>query len=113
MNAEQQRIDEISGRLVSAFLQDSKGRQPIYGKIDKFQSDLHWRDHLISPEYFHGDTGAAVDGSHQTGWTGVVANLIDIFGNLSAEEILEGGKQSYFSGLAKRREDKTYESDYR
>ncbi len=101
MNAEQQRIDEISGRLVSAFLQDSKGQRPIYGKIDKFQSDPNWKDHLIFPEYFHGDTGAGVGASHQTGWTGAVANLIDMFGNISAEEILEGGKKSYFAGQAK------------
>ncbi len=92
---------EISRRLVGAFLQDSKGRRPIYGEIDKFQNDPYWKDHLIFPEYFHGDTGAAVGASHQTGWTGVVANLIDTFGNFCAEEILEGGKKSYFAGLAK------------
>ncbi len=103
---------EISNRLISAFLKDSKGRRPIYGKSEKFQSDPHWKDHLIFPEYFHGDTGAAVGASHQTGWTGVVANLIDSFGNLSAEEILEGGKKSYFAGLAKSREEEAYESDY-
>ncbi len=92
---------EISNRLVSAFLQDSKGRRPIYGEIDKFQNDPHWRDNIIFPEYFHGDTGAAVGASHQTGWTGAVANLIDTFGNLSAEEILVGGKKSYFTAQAK------------
>jgi hypothetical protein len=91
---------EISSRLVSAFLRDGKGRRPIYGKTDKFQNDPHWADHLIFPEYFHGDTGAAVGASHQTGWTGVVANLIDTFGSLSAEEILEGGKKSYFAAQA-------------
>ncbi len=77
------------------------GRRPIYGKIEKFQSDPHWKDHLIFPEYFHGDPGAAVGASPQTGWTGVVANLIETFGNLRAEEILEGGKKSYLVGKVK------------
>ena len=104
---------EISRRLVGAFLRDSNGRRPIYGEIDKFQNDPHWKDHFIFPEYFHGDTGAAVGASHQTGWTGVIATLIDSFGNLSAEEILEGGKRGYFAGIAKNREERTYESDYR
>ena len=73
---------EISGRLVSIFLRDAEGRRPVYGATDKFQNDPNWRDHLIFPEYFHGDTGAAVGASHQTGWTGLVATLIQLRGTL-------------------------------
>jgi hypothetical protein len=89
---------EISRRLVGAFLQDDKGRRPLYGAWEKFQTDPHWRDHLIFPEYFHGDTGAAVGASHQTGWTGLVAVLIQNRGSLDAERVLKGGKKSAFVG---------------
>ena len=66
---------EISNRLASAFLRDSDGHRPIYGKVDKFQNDPHWKDNLIFPEYLHGDTGAALGASHQTGWTGLIASF--------------------------------------
>ncbi|HUE58569.1 MAG TPA: hypothetical protein VMO88_03220, partial [Acidimicrobiales bacterium] len=87
---------DIATRLKSAFLVDSNGRRPIHGNREKFQKDPHWKDHLIFPEYFHGDTGAAVGASHQTGWTGVVAYLMEIFGRLSAAETLERGKHALF-----------------
>jgi hypothetical protein len=89
---------EISGRLVGIFLRDAEGRRPVYGATEKFQNDPNWRDHLIFPEYFRGDTGAAVGASHQTGWTGLVATLIQLRGTLDAAEVLKGGKKAAFVG---------------
>ena len=68
--------DEISRRLVSTFQRDSQGRRPVFGKNEKFQSDPHWRDYVPFYEYFHGDTGAGVGASHQTGWTALVTKMI-------------------------------------
>ena len=68
---------EISGRLAGTFLRDENGHRPVYGGTAKFQDDPHWRDLVLFYEYFHGDTGAGIGASHQTGWTGVVASLID------------------------------------
>ncbi len=68
---------EISQRLTRIFLKDEGGRRPVYGAIEKFQSDPHWQDLIQFHEYFHGDTGAGVGASHQTGWTGTVAKLIE------------------------------------
>jgi hypothetical protein len=67
---------EIAGRLVNLFRRDADGRRPVNGKWEKFQSDPHWRDLIQFHEYFHGDTGAGVGASHQTGWTAIVASLI-------------------------------------
>jgi hypothetical protein len=64
-------------RLISIFRRDEHGRRPVYGNIERFQNDPHWRDYLLFFEYFHGDTGAGLGASHQTGWTGLVASLID------------------------------------
>ena len=66
----------ISERLIAIFQQDKSGRRPVYGGIDKFQTDPHWRDYILFHEYFHGDNGAGLGASHQTGWTGLVATLI-------------------------------------
>jgi Mannosylglycerate hydrolase MGH1-like glycoside hydrolase domain len=68
--------DEIAGRLVRLFLRDESGRRPVFGKQRLFQEDPAWRDLILFYEYFHGDTGAGLGASHQTGWTGLVANLI-------------------------------------
>jgi hypothetical protein len=67
---------ELSRRLTHIFLKDADGRRPVYGGIDKFQTDPHWRDLILFYEYFHGDNGAGLGASHQTGWTGLVAKLI-------------------------------------
>ena len=67
------------------FLRDEHGRRPVYGGTEKFQTDPHWRDHILFYEYFHGDNGAGLGASHQTGWTGLVANLIQLFGFLDAK----------------------------
>ncbi|OGE25034.1 MAG: glucosidase [Candidatus Dadabacteria bacterium RIFCSPHIGHO2_12_FULL_53_21] len=67
---------EISRRLTRTFLKDDKGRRPVFGGTEKFQTDPEWRDYIPFHEYFHGDNGAGVGASHQTGWTGLVAKLI-------------------------------------
>jgi hypothetical protein len=64
-------------RLISIFVRDGSGKRPVYGSIEKFQNDPHWRDYVMFHEYFHGDTGVGLGASHQTGWTGLVASLID------------------------------------
>src|SRR5262249_28806158 len=69
--------NEISRRLISTFQRDGQGRRAVLGNTEKFQTDPHWRDYIPFYEYFHGDTGAGVGASHQTGWTGLVANMID------------------------------------
>jgi hypothetical protein len=67
---------ELSRRLVRLFLRDEHGRRPIYGGAELYQSDPHWRDHVLFHEYFHGDNGAGLGASHQTGWTALIAKLI-------------------------------------
>jgi len=67
---------ELSRRLIRIFLRDANGRRPVYGSTEKFQTDPHWRDLMLFYEYFHGDNGAGIGASHQTGWTGLVAKLI-------------------------------------
>jgi len=71
-----QAAEELSRRLTSIFLRDEQGRRPVFGGNMTFQNDEHWRDHVPFHEYFHGDNGAGVGASHQTGWTAVVANLL-------------------------------------
>jgi hypothetical protein len=85
---------EIASRLTRIFLRDASGRRPVYGGTEKFQTDPHWRDHILFYEYFHGDDGAGLGASHQTGWTGIVAKLIDLFGRLDAKEFLTAGKRA-------------------
>ena len=67
---------DIGRRLVSTFLMSGEGRRPVFGHYETFQSDPAWRDQLVFHEYFHGDTGAGLGASHQTGWTGLVLDLI-------------------------------------
>ena len=86
----------IAQRLTRIFLRDPAGRRPVYGGTQKFQTDLHWMDLISFYEYFHGDNGAGLGASHQTGWTGVVAKLMDLFGRLDPETLLEVGKRSAF-----------------
>jgi hypothetical protein len=88
---------EIANRLTGIFLRDQAGRRPVFGGAEKFQRDPHWRDHVLFYEYFHGDNGAGIGASHQTGWTGLVATLITIFGHLDARTFLEGGRAAAFT----------------
>jgi hypothetical protein len=87
---------EIATRLTSIFLRDGKGRRPVHGGMEKFQANSHWKDCLLFYEYFHGDSGAGIGASHQTGWTGLVATLIQLFGWLDAKRLLEAGKRAAF-----------------
>jgi hypothetical protein len=82
---------EIANRLERIFLRDKSGRRPVYGGTEKFQTDPHWKDYLLFFEYFHGDNGAGLGASHQTGWTGVVAKLIELFGRIDGQQLLEAG----------------------
>ena len=68
----------------------------MFGGAEKFQRDPNWRDNLLFYEYFHGDNGAGIGASHQTGWTGVIAGLIDIFGKLDAQALMQGGREAVF-----------------
>ncbi len=80
---------EIRDRLAGTFLRDASGRRPVYGGTKKFQEDPHWRDLILFYEYFHGDNGAGLGASHQTGWTGLVAFILDYFGRVDAKYYLE------------------------
>jgi hypothetical protein len=75
---------EIASRLSGTFLDDEHGRRPVFGGIEKFQTDPHWHDLIPFHEYFHGDNGAGIGASHQTGWTGIVALLLAFGGGLPA-----------------------------
>ncbi|MGV8075572.1 MAG: glucosidase [Syntrophobacteraceae bacterium] len=87
---------EIADRLTRIFTRDEQGRRPVYGGTKKFQTDLHWRDHILFYEYFHGDNGAGLGASHQTGWTGLVAKFIQLYGLLDPKRVLEVGKKAGF-----------------
>ena len=76
---------EIATRLATTFTDDEHGRRPVFGGIEKFQSDPHWHDLIPFHEYFHGDNGAGIGASHQTGWTGTVALLFLLGGRLHSE----------------------------
>ncbi|HTS64501.1 MAG TPA: hypothetical protein VMH28_20900 [Candidatus Acidoferrales bacterium] len=84
---------EIERRLSGIFLRDASGRRPVYGGTKKFQEDPHWRDLVSFYEYFHGDNGAGLGASHQTGWTGLVGFLIDLFGRFDGKRLLETDRE--------------------
>jgi hypothetical protein len=83
--------EEIAGRLTATFLRDPSGRRPVHGGQPLLQDDPHWRDLILFYEYFHGDNGAGIGASHQTGWTGLVAVLPLLFRSLPAEALRAGG----------------------
>jgi hypothetical protein len=84
--------EEIGRRLSSIFLMDEQGKRPVHGASEKFQEDPHWRDYPLFYEYFHGDTGAGIGASHQTGWTGAIARIMRLFESSEAQKLLEEGK---------------------
>jgi len=69
-------VDDLSGRLLKLFLPDADGRRPLYRDYDLLATHPDWRDRIVFPEYFHGDTGAGLGAWHQAGWTALVATLI-------------------------------------
>jgi len=91
---------EISDRLVRIFTRDEHGRRPVYGGTEKFQTDPHWRDQILFFEYFHGDNGAGLGASHQTGWTGLVAKCIQLYGQVDQHQFLAEGKKVAFKQSA-------------
>jgi hypothetical protein len=90
--------EEIGRRLASIFLKNAAESRPVYGGASKFQSDPHWRDHILFYEYFHGVNGAGIGASHQTGWTGVIARIVQMHGILNAERFL--ADQPIFASFA-------------
>jgi len=91
---------EIANRLTRIFLRDKYGRRPVYGGTEKFQTDPYWKDYILFYEYFHGDSGAGLGASHQTGWTGLVAKFIELFGRLDANQVLQMGRKEAFAKKA-------------
>jgi hypothetical protein len=83
---------EIARRLSSIFLRDASGKRPVYGGTKKFQDDPHWKDYILFYEYFHGDNGAGLGASHQTGWTGLIARSLDLFARSTAADWLQVSK---------------------
>jgi len=83
---------ELARRLSSIFLRDASGNRPVYGGTKKFQEDPHWKDYILFFEYFHGDNGAGLGASHQTGWTGIIARTLDMFARGSAADWLQTSK---------------------
>jgi hypothetical protein len=92
--------EEISQRLANIFLRGKDGRRPVYGGTRKFQDDPHWRDCLLFYEYFHGDNGAGLGASHQTGWTGGIARIMHLFATLKPESLLTAGRKAVFARRA-------------
>ena len=92
---------EISRRLSATFLRDASGRRPVYGGTEKFQTDPHWKNLILFYEYFHGDNGAGLGASHQTGWTGLVARVLDTFGRLDSAALLKTSKGQVVARLTR------------
>jgi hypothetical protein len=93
---------ELGRRTSSIFLRDANGRRPVYGGTRKFQEDPYWKDYILFYEYFHGDNGAGLGASHQTGWTGIIARSLDMFARLKPADVLETGKQDLVARLTRQ-----------
>jgi hypothetical protein len=94
--------EEIARRLSAIFLRDEKGQRPVYGGTRKFQDDPHWRDYILFYEYFHGDNGAGLGASHQTGWTGTIARSLDLFARLKAGDMLKKAKSEVMAEITRQ-----------
>jgi len=92
---------EIARRLASVFLCDPSGKRPLYGGTKKFQDDPHWKDYILFHEYFHGDNGAGLGSSHQTGWTGMIARSLDLFARLTSTDALQMSKNDSIAQMAR------------
>jgi hypothetical protein len=88
--------EEIGRRLTSIFLKDDSGHRPVFGGAKKFHDDPNWSDGILFYEYFHGDNGAGLGASHQTGWTGVIARILHLFATMRSEQASTGGRTAYF-----------------
>ena len=94
--------EDLARRNANLFLVDKDGRRPIYGGTQKFQEDPHWREYLSFYEYFHGDNGAGLGASHQTGWTGIIARAMHLFATTTAEQVLALGKAAAVVEVARK-----------
>jgi len=92
---------ELGRRLSSIFLRDANGKRPVYGGTKKFQEDPHWKDYILFYEYFHGDNGAGLGASHQTGWTGLIARSLDLFARMNPADALHVGKADLISRMTR------------
>ena len=92
---------EIGGRLSRMFLRDPSGNRPVYGGTKKFQDDPHWKDYILFYEYFHGDNGAGLGASHQTGWTGVIARSLDLFARLQPADTLDASRADLLARMTR------------
>ena len=98
--------EEIVRRLSSIFLRDKEGRRAVYGGTSKFQDDPHFRDYCLFYEYFHGDNGAGLGASHQTGWTGVVARLIQAVYDHDRVAMLAAGPREGLGSMRTKKKGK-------
>jgi len=85
--------EELGRRLETIFVRDEAGRRAVYGETERFQQDPHWRDLILFYEYFHGDNGAGIGASHQTGWTGIIARAMHLFATTTGHEVVEQGPE--------------------
>jgi hypothetical protein len=95
--------EEIGRRLANMFLEDEQGKRPVHGTARKFQEDPHWKNFPLFYEYYHGDTGAGIGASHQTGWSGTIARIMHTFASLDADSFLAQTKQESVSGPGQAR----------
>lgn len=95
----------IVQRLSNIFLKDQDGKRPVFGDNEKQQTDPFWKDNLLFYEYFHGDNGSGLGASHQTGWTGLIANMIFLCKTLDEKEFLKGGKEKLNASIAEKPKD--------
>ena len=92
---------EIGNRLAKIFLMDAHGRRPVYGGTKKFQEDPHWKDYILFYEYFHGDNGAGLGASHQTGWTGIIARSLDLFARVNPASALQTSRADVIARMTR------------
>jgi hypothetical protein len=91
---------EIARRIFTIFHRGLDGKRPLYGATEKFQTDPHWRDFVLFHEYFHGDNGAGIGASHQTGWTGCVSLLSMLTGSVAAmASAIDGSRDQFFAAF--------------
>jgi hypothetical protein len=90
---------ELERRLSSTFLRGADGKRPVFGGTEKFQNDPYWRDYILFYEYFHGDNGAGLGASHQTGWTGVIAYLMRMSALITPQSALHS-ESAYAAAIA-------------
>jgi hypothetical protein len=94
--------EELARRLSSIFLRDASGKRPVYGGTKKFQDDPHWKDYILFYEFFHGDNGAGLGASHQTGWTGIIARTLDLFARGSAADWLQTSRSDLAARMTRQ-----------